>query len=816
MTARTTSRTTLLALALRLRLRLLTALPLLLPLTHQPRASDAADIESTYGVLAYTTSLSCPSGWASLSDADPYRGRTIKASFTSPQSTYLAALTTNAMAAHSHATYSLTAEFTSKGCLCLDWDTSYDTAAQVDADFSISASNSAPEGSTGNVPYVTVQLCQYASGSALYAPPGLVAYVAGTSCPAGWSNFTAAQGRLLVVASPTVSAPVTAPTPAAGDAANLGSHAHAIPSQVQTGLASNQCCTLAANGCGACNAAYQSSVTWSASAPTSSSSLNVPYVNLMACEAATPTPGPTVLPDPSLFFFYAGGACPSLFVDAATQYSQSYIIGRVLWNLYGANAQNQVLGGAQLFYATQPNAPAGENMDADHVHTIEVSAFSFTSGSWDAEIDNGGSDEFVSPGPYTFSLAVGSANASLPYMAMRACSAQPPTSSPTLYPTPYPTTHKPSSGPTTSYPTRTPSSAPASSRPSAKPSHSPSRSPTTSKPSLSPTTGSPSHSPTTSKPSLSPTFSPSFAPTPAPVWVGVCDGADQTLFSDYDTYVIQMGACTSICEYEFIKSTAAGRTCALSKCPSISQYSTQCKHCIVSEMACQTANCSVSCAAYLYSESCATCTNTECRTQFSVCSGLAGSQTSAGGGDGGADAPPPATTVNYGLIGGAVGGALGVGFLGMAAGIFALRKYRERNVTTEMANTYERKIFGRNVAVDDDADAAAAAAAAAVGVGALGASLASGKDEQVASENPGYQHSSGAGQQLVQSAATGKAVAGKRLRTRYSFHGTERDEVDVPAGASLTAVDRNDHWTVVRVDETGAVGLIPNAYVLDA
>jgi len=363
----------------------------------------------------------------------------------------------------------------------------------------------------------------------------------------------------------------------------------------------------------------------------------------------------------------------------------------------------------------------------------------------------------------------------------------------------------PSSSPTTSYPTRTPSSAPASSHPSAKPSVSPSRAPSTSRPSTSPTIGSPSHSPTTSKPSRSPTFSPSLAPTPAPQWVDVCTSADQEIFSNYDTYVIQMGACQGECGYELIQSKSAGAACTSSKCSSITEYSLPCQHCIVEEMLCQLANCSVSCAAYLYSEGCATCTNTNCRQQFSTCSGLSGAQPSAGGGDGGADAPPPATTANYGLIGGAIGGALGAAFVGMAAGVFAIRKYRERNVTTDMAKTYERKIFGRNL---DDQETAAAAG----GAGALGGLVIAGGGN-LSAQNPAYDGGADAARTPL---ATGKALIGKRLRTRYSFHGTEGDEVDVDAGEALTAIDRNEHWTVVRVDMTGRVGLIPNAYVMEA
>ena len=262
-----------------------------------------------------------------------------------------------------------------------------------------------------------------------------------------------------------------------------------------------------------------------------------------------------------------------------------------------------------------------------------------------------------------------------------------------------------------------------------------------------------------------------------------------------------MGTCQGTCGYELLESESTGANCVETKCSSIADYSTLCKHCILDEIVCQLANCSVACAAYLYSDGCATCTNSLCRPQFSSCSGLAGANPAAGGGTGGADAPPPATNLNYALIGGAIGGALGGAFLTMAAGVFALRKYRERNVSKEMANAYERKIFGRNL--DDAGDGAAA--------GAVSATLVEDAGGHLSSKNPSYAGDDAAS--AAASKAVGKTLAGRRLRTRFSFHGTEADEVDVPAGEVLTAIDGNELWTVVRVDLTGQVGVIPNTYV---
>ena len=163
----------------------------------------------------------------------------------------------------------------------------------------------------------------------------------------------------------------------------------------------------------------------------------------------------------------------------------------------------------------------------------------------------------------------------------------------------------------------------------------------------------------------------------------------------------------------------------------------------------------------------------------------------AGGGDGGANKPPPISNVPYGLIGGVIGGVIG----GLGIAFFAYKRWRERGVTTEMTTGFERRIFGRT------AEEKAAALAAA---------RAAGGDDELASDNPNYTHAS-------RNAAPVK-ITGTRLRAKYSFHGEEEDEVDVPAGAALTAIELSAEgdWYVVKVDETGAIGCIPASYTVNA
>ena len=76
-----------------------------------------------------------------------------------------------------------------------------------------------------------------------------------------------------------------------------------------------------------------------------------------------------------------------------------------------------------------------------------------------------------------------------------------------------------------------------------------------------------------------------------------------------------------------------------------------------------------------------------------------------------------------------------------------------------------------------------------------------------AADNPAFGHARGR-------AGAGAGVVGVQLRSRYSFHGDEADEVDVAAGALLTAIDRNEEWWVVRVEDSGVIGVNPDTYVV--
>jgi hypothetical protein len=57
-------------------------------------------------------------------------------------------------------------------------------------------------------------------------------------------------------------------------------------------------------------------------------------------------------------------------------------------------------------------------------------------------------------------------------------------------------------------------------------------------------------------------------------------------------------------------------------------------------------------------------------------------------------------------------------------------------------------------------------------------------------------------------------VEGRPMKARYSFHGTDDDEVDVDKNEPLIAIGRNPHWVLVHVDRTKKIGLVPATYVV--
>ena len=172
----------------------------------------------------------------------------------------------------------------------------------------------------------------------------------------------------------------------------------------------------------------------------------------------------------------------------------------------------------------------------------------------------------------------------------------------------------------------------------------------------------------------------------------MCSPADQAVFASYDNYARHMGTCADMCVREFLASPkTAGRQCAMAEqtCPSLGEYSPQCKQCIVDEITCQMASCRSACLSARYADECRACTDANCRSAFASCSGLRGAELSsssssgdsqAGGGGGGFSTA-------------AVAGGILASFVALAVALVARQRFRERGATREMALAFERRLF---------------------------------------------------------------------------------------------------------------------------
>ena len=136
------------------------------------------------------------------------------------------------------------------------------------------------------------------------------------------------------------------------------------------------------------------------------------------------------------------------------------------------------------------------------------------------------------------------------------------------------------------------------------------------------------------------------------------------------------------------------------------------------------------------------------------------------------------------IIGGVVGGLAVV-----MAGAFIIQRRRKNSAVDEgLARAWEEKLFRKSKDRQFEMSMAAATGGALTEFGTQDVSEA-------------------------QATASEKGEMKIQLRTRFSFHGEAmEDELDVPAGAVLTGVDRNRDWWVAIDEATHTVGLIPAAY----
>jgi len=205
----------------------------------------------------------------------------------------------------------------------------------------------------------------------------------------------------------------------------------------------------------------------------------------------------------------------------------------------------------------------------------------------------------------------------------------------------------------------------------------------------------------------------------------------------------------------------------------------------------QDEKCRGACLSSKYKADCAKCTNENARDDFHTCSGLKGADPELGGGDGGSDAPKEGQ-VNVGAVSGGIIGAL----ILLSGVVVAGRKYREKMLNNDaLTKEMGLSIFKGGHAPHEDAAQKQGAVEDAEQGSAVAGIAAAGAVGAVATKRDTVD------------------VHGLYVRTRFSFHGTEADELDVQAGVTLKAVEKNDNWYVCQDERTGSYGLIPINYV---
>lgn len=760
-------------------------------------------------MLAYFIDTSCPVGWADTSTDATYKGRLIKGTQVTPGGTFGTPSFGNSGYAHSHSSWSMSVSFDgSKRTSCPF--TCSDKAIDDGASWTLNQGNSNMGQSSASIGGITLRLCRYTLSNAINLPPGIVTFFTQSVCPYGFGDYGNGNGRFLVFASAgkSVTSDFISGGPAAtGSGSNAGSHGHYIGSkwfEIKLRRAA-----IGTGCCGPYAAPYYNGGRTLNGGWTDSLGMNYPYVQLRVCESTLATPGTLRIPHQNSIFYFTGDTCPALWREASGRGGvYGNIVGRLVYTVQdSSNQAGDVRGGSQLYCAT---GGCGAGHDG-HSHQVTAGGIYFPAQGmcclWDSCCG-----EWSDYRDYSFNFYTDSAQNALPYVALRACSPQADTQTPTKQPSRSPTTSRPTKSPTTSYPTLSPSRSPSRS-PTLKPSNAPTLRPSSKSPTLAPTPPTsqrPTQAPTTLTPTAAPSHTPTSSPTNAPVWLNVCSTQDAVYYYNYDKFIVQAASCASRCRTSLFNSqntqSQTALTTCVDGCNSFTSYTPLCRACGQRFIFCQDGACRGRCLSSFFQSECVTCSNTNCRTEYSNCTGFANAAPIFGGGDGSIYRPAEAAG-NIGLI---VGAALG-SLVMMAGVVIAVRRFRDkRMVTAELQAEMDKALYknGRSK------DVGTATKGALFLGGMFGDKKGSnqvvgtaGVDEDDGTANPGYGHKS-----TMHKPASSFVYQGAKLRTRFSFHGTDADELDVAAGVYLTTIAKNDDWFVAKTDD-GRIGLIPAAYV---
>jgi len=250
--------------------------------------------------------------------------------------------------------------------------------------------------------------------------------------------------------------------------------------------------------------------------------------------------------------------------------------------------------------------------------------------------------------------------------------------------------------------------------------------------------------------------------------------------------------CVKQCQSTLLTGIASSIDACAGNCNSFDGYTTQCTICFGRFLACQATNCGECFLATSNYQGgiCTTCTAQYCQKTLQDCTGFSAKMmlipTTAPLSTGGSD---PQSVSTAPVVGGAIGGMFAV----FAAVLLVRREQSRRRVSNELQAAVEGKIFKPK---DDELSDLGMVPFASQAGGAVA------KNE---SENPIYFGEMSAavavaaagGAAALASSAAGDEKVNVPLKSRFSFHGEiGTDELDVPAGAFLTGLKRNDLWWV--------------------
>jgi hypothetical protein len=238
---------------------------------------------------------------------------------------------------------------------------------------------------------VSLRLCRFTGPTTFDLPSGIVVFLHHSviKCPGNFSDFVDAHGRFLVFANATkdmsdgnLISPARAINASIG---GVGEHTHSMPALPFTPRTRQILFQFAGPFGGqsttpSFDVAIPLPILEAAiSAP---AHLNLPYIQLRACQVNAGVPTVTkVLPPASLIFFFQGNTCPALWreatgrTDGGNGQPFGNIAGRMIFNLYNntvGNFAGQIATNSSASTLPCASGLCGTPGQAPHLHTVNI------------------------------------------------------------------------------------------------------------------------------------------------------------------------------------------------------------------------------------------------------------------------------------------------------------------------------------------------------------------------------------------------------------------------------------------------------------